>query len=67
MIDYPKYLRLLKEYDLTGPFSMHFEYPLGGVENGAKQISVPKADVLAAMKRDLSLFKKMLSEAGIVS
>lgn len=67
MIDYGKYLKLLKDYDLTGPFSMHFEYPLGGVENGAKQITIPKEEVLAAMKRDLALFKKMLSEAGIVS
>lgn len=67
MIDYGKYLRLLKEYDLTGPFSMHFEYPLGGAENGAKQITISRDEVLAAMKRDLGLFKKMLSEAGIVS
>jgi L-ribulose-5-phosphate 3-epimerase len=67
MIDYNKYLRLVKEYDLTGPFTMHYEYPLGGVENGAKQITISKPEVLAAMKRDLGLFKKMLSEAGIVS
>lgn len=66
MIDYTKYLRFLKEYDLTGPFSMHYEYPLGGVENGAKQITVSKDEVMTAMKRDLVLFKKMLSEAGIV-
>ncbi|HMJ67329.1 MAG TPA: sugar phosphate isomerase/epimerase family protein [Cyclobacteriaceae bacterium] len=67
MIDYNKYLRLLKEYDLTGPFSMHFEYPLGGAENGAKQITISKEDVMKALRRDLVLFKKMLSEAGIVS
>ncbi len=62
MVDYTKYLRLLKEYDLTGPFSMHFEYPLGGVEHGAKQISISKQDVMTAMKRDLDLFRKMLAQ-----
>lgn len=66
MIDYKKYLGLLKEYQLGGPFSMHFEYPLGGIENGARQLSIPKEDVLKAMKRDLVLFKSMLSNAGIL-
>ena len=65
MIDYKKYLLLLKEYNLTGPFSMHFEYPLGGVENGAKQITISKDEVMKTMKRDLVLFKGMLSNAGI--
>ncbi|HZY80551.1 MAG TPA: sugar phosphate isomerase/epimerase family protein [Cyclobacteriaceae bacterium] len=67
MIDYARYLKFLKEFDLAGPFSMHFEYPLGGAENGAKQITISKEELMKAMKRDLSLFKKMLSEAGIVS
>lgn len=66
MIDYKKYLQLLKEFGLDGPFSMHFEYPLGGVENGAKQITVPKEEVTKAMKRDLTKFRTMLSEAGII-
>jgi L-ribulose-5-phosphate 3-epimerase len=66
MIDYKKYLQFLKEYGLNGPFSMHFEYPLGGVENGAKQITVPKEEVMSAMKRDLVKFRLMLSEAGII-
>ena len=65
MIDYKKYLQFLKEYGLNGPFSMHFEYPLGGVENGAKQITVSKEVVMTAMKRDLNKFRSMLSEAGI--
>jgi sugar phosphate isomerase/epimerase len=67
MVDYNKYLRLLKDYDLTGPFSMHFEYPLGGAESGARQITIAKEELMKALKRDLVLFKKMLYEAGIVS
>jgi L-ribulose-5-phosphate 3-epimerase len=66
MIDYKKYLGLLKEYQLDGPFSMHFEYPLGGVENGARQITVARNEIMKAMKRDLTLFKGMLSDAGII-
>jgi sugar phosphate isomerase/epimerase len=66
MIDYKKYLQMLKEYNLDGPFSMHFEYPLGGVENGAKQITVAKEEVIKAMKRDLTKFRSMLTDAGII-
>ncbi len=66
MIDYKKYLQLLKVYGLDGPFSMHFEYPLGGAENGAKQITVSKEEIMKAMKRDLTNFRSMLSEAGII-
>lgn len=66
MVDYKKYLSLLKEYDLNGPFSMHFEYPLGGAENGTKQITVPKEEVISAMKRDLTKFRSMLSDAGLI-
>jgi L-ribulose-5-phosphate 3-epimerase len=66
MIDYKKYLQFLKEFQLNGPFSMHFEYPLGGVENGAKQITISKEEIMSAMKRDLTKFKSMLTEAGII-
>jgi L-ribulose-5-phosphate 3-epimerase len=64
LIDYRKYLGLLKEYKLTGPYSMHFEYPLGGIENGAKKLTIPKEDVSRAMKRDLAKFKSLLTEVG---
>lgn len=66
MVDYPKYLKMLKEYNLNGPFSMHFEYPLGGVEHGAKQITISRGEVVTAMKRDLVFFKGLLKEAGLV-
>jgi L-ribulose-5-phosphate 3-epimerase len=65
MIDYKKYLKLIKEYNIGGPFSMHYEYPLGGAENGAKSVTMPKENIFALMKKDLDTFKKMLTEAGI--
>lgn len=66
MINYKAYLSMLKEFQLDGPFSMHFEYPLGGIENGAKQITLPKDEILKAMERDLIKFRAMLHEAGIM-
>jgi L-ribulose-5-phosphate 3-epimerase len=44
---------------------MHFEYPLGGVENGTTRLTIPEADVLNAMKKDLEKLRGMLKDAGI--
>lgn len=65
MVDFKKYFALLKKFNLRGPISMHFEYPLGGAENGARTITIPKDQVLSAMKRDLQTLRRLLSEAGL--
>jgi sugar phosphate isomerase/epimerase len=65
MVDYKKYFQLLKVNNIKGPLSMHFEYPLGGAENGAKIISIKREDVFAAMKRDVVQLRKMLKESGL--
>jgi sugar phosphate isomerase/epimerase len=64
MIDFKKYLKLLREYNIEGPFSVHFEYPLGGAENGDKVITMKKEDVFSAMKKDVVTFKKMIAESS---
>ena len=65
MVDFKKYFGLIKQYNLTGPVSLHLEYPLGGAESGEKQITVPKDEVLNAMKRDLQTLRGMMQEAGL--
>jgi len=39
---------------------MHFEYPLGGAEEGAKKITVNKDIIKKAIVKDLDTFKKLL-------
>ena len=53
MVDFKTYFKLLKQYQINVPVSLHFEYPLGGAENGATQLTCDKKDVFKAMKRDL--------------
>lgn len=65
MIDYKKYLKLIKEYDIRGPFSIHYEYPLGGAENGAKTVTMPRENILSLMKKDVDTLRQMLIDAGI--
>lgn len=65
IVDFTKYFSMLKALNIRGPFSMHFEYALGGVENGTKSLTIPEKDVTTAMKRDLVKFREMLKVAGI--
>jgi sugar phosphate isomerase/epimerase len=60
MVDFKKFFSLLKQHQIQGPFSLHYEFPLGGAENGAKTITIPKEDVFAAMKKDLTVLKQLI-------
>lgn len=52
-VDFGRYVALLDELQLEGPMTLHLEYPLGGANNGASQISVPPEQVIKAMQEDL--------------
>lgn len=53
MVDFDRYFRLLREYNLSPTVSMHYEYNLGGAERGKREVSMPKKEIFTAMKRDL--------------
>lgn len=63
MIDFVNYFRLLKQYRIDVPVSLHIEYPLGGVEDGAKTISIDKKEVFNAMKKDLRKVQEFWQQA----
>ena len=63
MVDFKKYFKLLKSYNLNPPTSLHLEYPLGGAEKGKTEITVDKKIVLDAMKKDLNAVQKLWAEA----
>jgi hypothetical protein len=44
---------------------MHFEYPLGGAESGAKTLMIDKAKVIAAMRKDLTTLRGWLRDAQL--
>lgn len=64
MVNWKKYLPLVKQYNLSVPLTMHYEYALGGAENGNKTLSIDRSVLVAAMKKDLALFKGWMYEAG---
>lgn len=59
MVDFATYFKLLKQYNINVPVSLHLEYPLGGAEDGATQLTVDKNIVFAAMKKDLQKVREL--------
>jgi len=62
MVDYKKYFSLLKQYNINGPMSLHCEYPLGGAEDGKRELTISKDEFSAALKKDLTRLRGWLAE-----
>ncbi|MFA6946961.1 MAG: sugar phosphate isomerase/epimerase family protein [Pedobacter sp.] len=63
MVDFKAYFKLLKEFKIQVPISLHYEYPMGGAEHGASSITTDNKVVFAAMKRDLIKLQQLWQEA----
>ncbi len=64
MVDFDAYFKLLKKYNIQVPVTLHFEYPLGGAEHGARELEgMSQTEVVRAMKRDLQLARRMYRDA----
>lgn len=63
MVDFDTYFKLLKKYKIKVPMSLHLEYDLGGAEHGASKISIPKKEVFAQMKKDLTFLRETWQKA----
>lgn len=60
MVDFARYFALVEQYDIAGPISVHYEYPLGGAEHGERQLTIAEKQVTAALERDLKTLKAWL-------
>ena len=65
MVNFPKFLQMVAAADFHGPLQVHFEYPLGGANNGTRTLTIPQSEVFAAMKRDLGALRQYLTQASL--
>ena len=65
MVRLPQFFDMLAKSSFNGPLQLHFEYPLGGADNGKAKLSLPREQVFAAMKQDLQKLRGYLSKAGL--
>ncbi len=66
MVRFPQFFDMVRESRFAGPLQLHFEYSLGGAEQGKKTgLTMSKAGVLAAMKRDVTQLRTYLAAARL--
>ncbi|HEX4770782.1 MAG TPA: TIM barrel protein [Bryobacteraceae bacterium] len=65
MVRFPKFFSLLAATSFDGPVQLHFEYPLGGADAGKRQITIDRAQVFSAMRRDLERLRTYLNGSGL--
>jgi hypothetical protein len=65
MVNFGAFFAMLKEAGFSGPVQLHTEYPLGGIENGARILTLEKSTVLATIRKDLATLKGWMKEAQL--
>lgn len=63
MVDFTAFFKLLKSYNHDVPVSLHYEYDLGGANNGSPKITMEPKAVFAAMRRDLLKVRELWEQA----
>jgi hypothetical protein len=66
LVDLPAVAQVMKEINFQGPVEIQAEYPNGGAGNGRDKITLPREQVLGAMKRDLLTLRAVLGPAGLI-
>jgi sugar phosphate isomerase/epimerase len=66
MVNFPAFFAMLKEAKFSGPVQLHTEYPLGGVEDGAKTLTMDKSLILATIRKDLDTLKGWMRQAQLI-
>ncbi|MEO8370790.1 MAG: TIM barrel protein [Candidatus Solibacter sp.] len=65
MVKLPQFFDMVAQSAFDGPLQIHYEYSLGGADKGNKTLTLPKEEVLAAMKRDLDRVRGYMAKAGV--
>ena len=65
MVDLKQFGAVLKEINFSGPIEIQAEYPNGGAQNAQDRITLPRAQVLGAMKRDLIALREAFAPSGL--
>ncbi len=58
MVNFKKFFEMVRESKFSGPVQVHFEYPLGGANSGAKTITMDKSEVFKAMNKDVARLRE---------
>jgi L-ribulose-5-phosphate 3-epimerase len=67
MVNLAGFCAIVKANRFSGPVQLHFEYPgLGGAENGERTLRIPKQELIAAMRRDLTHVRGVMRHQQLI-
>lgn len=58
-VKFTQFFAMLAATPFSGPVQMHFEYPLGGAQDGKTTLTIPREQVYASMKSDLAKIRAL--------
>ena len=64
LVDVFRYATVLRDIGFDGPMELEAEYPLGGAQNGADSITLPRVQVIGSMKRDVLTIRAAFDQSG---
>jgi hypothetical protein len=64
LVDIFRYATVLRDIGFNGPMELEVEYPLGGAHSGAATLTLPRAQVIGALKRDVLTIRAALEQSG---
>ena len=64
LVDIFRYATVLRDIGFNGPMELQAEYPIGGAESGADKLTLPRAMVMGALKRDVLTIRAALGQSG---
>lgn len=65
MVDFETYFTEFKKLNNSAPISIHYEYDLGGAENGSKNPHMPLPEIKKWLAKDLAVLKELLIQYKI--
>ena len=65
MVDFDAFFQQYTALNLSGPFSIHLEYDLGGAESGSRNPKMSKDEIFKYLKQDIDWLRNKLKEYHI--
>ena len=64
LVDIFRYAAAMRDIGFTGPMELQAEYPNGGSENGSDTLTLPRAQVIGNLKRDVLTIRAAFQQSG---
>ena len=64
LVDIFRYAAVMRDLGFSGPMELQAEYANGGSENGADKLTLPRAQVIGNLKRDVLTIRAAFEQSG---